>query len=148
MSGVHIPLDSPYAEQTFRAVLNGEMRPLTNNMPDTTLILYRNIRGTVQVATDTEMVGGSDFIVIPAEGYDPPEEAKDGWPFIDVSAVKNEHVDMQEHLINSLIAGSRSANPSKSSYIAYRSPYGHTGLIELPDTDTAEVVILPGPETQ
>lgn len=124
-------------------VMVGMVNPPDNNLKDRTIVLYRDYTGRVRTVLNPVMVGGSDYIVVSAGAYDPPTDDEPNPLSINVSKIQDEHEDMQEHLINSVIGGAPYVNPSFSAFVAFRSPYGETGLIELPNMSSREVMVIP-----
>ena len=145
--GQYIPLDSPYIDEVFEAILNGEITP-RNNQNDGTLIIYRMNNGRIYSMIDSTMVRRSDIVVIPPTDFwvDDEEEAT----VIDVSTLEREYDDTEEaeakkaELITSIVMdGATYSNPTDRTYIAYRSPYGEAGLIDLySDVEEADIAIL------
>lgn len=144
--GEYIPLDSPYIDEVFEAVINGEITP-RNNQNDGTLIIYRMSNGRVYSTTDPTMVRRSDMVIIPpANSYDDDDEDDS----IDITKLEYGYEDdeaateKKAELITAVVNGVMTAtNSTDSTYIAYRSPYGETGVIELPGvTQEEDVAIL------
>lgn len=134
--GEYIPLDSPYIDEVFEAVLNGEITP-RNNQNDGTLIIYRMDNGRIYSTTDPTMVRRSDMVIIPPTDSWVDEDEED--TVVDVSTLEREYDDTEEaeakkaELITSIVMeGATTSNPTDNTYIAYRSPYGEAGLIDLP----------------
>jgi hypothetical protein len=140
--GEYIPLDSPYIQEVFDAILTGTISP-RNNQNNGTLIIYRMSNGRIYDTIDSRIVRRSDFIIItPNEDYS-DEDSED---VIDVSTLEGKYEDNDEkltELITSLVNGDATAsNPTYDTYIAYRSPYGETGIIELPGVQNEEDIAI------
>lgn len=144
ITGEYIPLDSPYIDDVFEAVLNGEISP-RNNQNDGTLIICRMSNGRVYSTTDSTMVRRSDIVIIP-----PTNSYADDEDTVDVAALEYDYEDdeataeKKAELITAVVNESTTAtNSTDSTYIAYRSPYGETGIVELPGvTSEQDVAIL------
>lgn len=145
--GEYIPLDSPYIDEVFEAVLSGVISP-RNNQNDGTLIIYRMGNGRIYSTTDSTMVRRSDMVIIPPTDSWVDEDEED--TVIDVSKLEREYDDTEEQeeekakLITSIVLdGATYSNPTDTTYIAYRSPYGETGVIDLPGvTNEEDIAIL------
>ena len=140
--GEYIPLDSPYIQEVFEAILAGTITP-RNNQNNGTLIIYRMSNGRIYDTIDSRMVRRSDFVIVsPNEDYF--DEA--GEDIIDVSTLEDKHEDDEEkldELITSIVDGSATAsNPTYDTYIVYRSPYGETGIIDLPGVQKEEDIAI------
>lgn len=144
ITGEYIPLDSPYIDEVFEAVLNGEISP-RNNQNDGTLIIYRMSNGRTYSTTDPTMVRRSDMVIIPpANSYLDDDEDT-----VDVTTLENDYEDDEEaeekkaELITAVVNGLMTAtNSTDNTYIAYRSPYGETGVIDLPGVTREEDVAI------
>ena len=144
--GEYIPLDSPYIDEVLEAVLNGEITP-RNNQNDGTLIIYRMSNGRIYTTTDPTMVRRSDMVIItPTDSW--VDEDEEG-TVIDVRTLEEKYEDTEEEeekkaeLITSVVNGDTTAsNPTDDTYIAYRSPYGETGIIELPGVTNEEDISI------
>jgi hypothetical protein len=141
--GEYIPLDSPYIQEVFEAVLAGIITP-RNNQNDGTLIIYRMNNGHIYNFTDPTMVRRSDIVIVTPNDEYIDEDSED--PAIDVSTLEEKYENEEEklaELITSIVDGSATAsNPTYDTYIAYRSPYGETGLIELPGVQNEEDIAV------
>lgn len=147
ITGEYIPLDSPYIDEVFEAVLSGVISP-RNNQNDGTLIIYRMSNGRIYSTTDSTMVNRSDMVIIPPTDSWVDEDEED--LVVDVSKLERDYEDTEEQeeekakLITSIVLdGAPYSNPTDCTYIAYRSPYGETGVIDLPGvTNEEDVAIL------
>jgi hypothetical protein len=140
-TGEYIPLDSPYIDEVFEAVLAGTITP-RNNQNDGTLIIYRMRNGRVYSTTDSTMVNRSDIVIIPPTDSYVDEDDEET---IDVSKIEEDFEDDEEKqaaLITSIVNFTSVINPSDRTYIAYRSPYSETGLIELPGVEREEDIAI------
>jgi hypothetical protein len=145
--GEYIPLDSPYIGEVFEAILNGEISP-RNNQNDGTLIIYRMNNGRIYSVTDPTMVRRSDMVIIPPTDSWVVGDGED--VVIDVSILESEYdatdedKDRKAKLISSIVMDSAAySNSTDDTYIAYRSPYGDTGVIDLPGVQSeSDVAIL------
>jgi hypothetical protein len=142
--GEYIPYDSFYIDEVLEAILDGKISP-RNNLNDGTLIIYR-MGGRVFSTIDSTMVRRSDFVIVPPNSVyldeDDPDEK-----IVDISKLEDDYEDDEDklkELISSVVDGSATAsNPGDYTIIAYRSPYGETGLINLYSSiDEDEVAIL------
>jgi hypothetical protein len=95
---------------------------------------------------DSTMVSRSDIVIVPPNSVyldeDDPDEK-----IVDISKLEDDYEDDEDklkELISSVVDGSATAsNPGDYTIIAYRSPYGETGLINLYSSiDEDEVAIL------
>jgi hypothetical protein len=142
ITGEYVPLDSPYIDEVFEAILAGIITP-RNNQNNGTLIIYRMSNGRIYDTIDSRMVRRSDFVIVtPNEDY----FAEDGEDVVDVSTLEEKYEDEEEklsELITSVMYGSATAsNPTYDTYITYRSPYGETGIIELPGVQNEEDIAI------
>lgn len=140
MIGEYIPLDSPYIDEVLEAVLDGVISP-RNNQNDGTLIIYRMRNGRVTTTTDATMVARSDMVIIPPSNSYADEEDE----VIDVSKLEEDYEDDEEklsELITAIVNDEEVTNSSDRTYIAYRSPYGETGIIELPGVEREEDIAV------
>jgi hypothetical protein len=142
--GQYIPLDSPYIDEVFEAVLNGDITP-RNNQNDGTLIIYRTSGGYVGSTIDSTMLGRSDIVIIPPTDSWVDEEDS----VIDVTALEREYDDTEEQedekakLISSIVLdGATYSNPTDNTYIAYRSRYNEYGVIDLPGVRSEDDVAI------
>lgn len=144
ITGEYIPYDSFYIDEVLEAVLSGEITP-RNNLNDGTLVIYRN-GGRVFSTIDSTMVSRSNIVIVPPNSVyldeDDPDEK-----IVDVSTLEEnyeEDEDKLKELISSIVDNEATAsNPSNSTIIVYRSPYGETGLINLYSSiDEDEIAIL------
>lgn len=144
--GEYIPLDSPYIDEVFEAVLNGEISP-RNNQNDGTLIIYRMSNGRVYSTTDSTMVRRSDMVIIPPSDSYLYEDEEDT---VDITTLEYDYDDDEEakekkaKLITAVVNDYMTAtNSTYNTYIAYRSPYGETGVIDLPGvTQEEDIAVL------
>lgn len=143
--GEYIPLDSPYIDEVLEAVLDGVITP-RNNQNDGTLIIYR-VNGRVYTTTDSTMVRRSDIVIITPTDSWVDEDEED--TVIDVSKLEREYDDTEEEeekkakLITSIVLdGATYSNPTDRTYLAYRSPYGEAGVIDLPVSREEDLAIL------
>lgn len=144
--GEYIPLDSPYIDEVFEAVLNGEISP-RNNQNDGTLIIYRMSNGRVYSITDPTMVRRSDMVIIPPSDSYLHEDEDDT---VDIKTLEDDYDDDENakeekaKLITAVVNEYMTAtNSTYDTYIAYRSPYGETGIIDLPGvTQEDDIAIL------
>ena len=141
ITGKSAPIDSPHIDEIFEAVVEGELDRPQNRTTDGTLILYRS-HGRVFHDTSPAMVDGSKCrVVFPSKEdnthFLPEEDA------IDVSLLEAQPEDEQGRAITRLLDEDAEAkNPTRSTYILFRSPYGETGIVELYNCED-EPVILP-----
>jgi hypothetical protein len=147
ITGEYVPLDSPYINEVFEAILNGEITP-RNNQNDGTLIIYRMDNGRIYHMIDSRMLRRSDYVIITPNDEYADEESEEA--VIDISTIDDTPDDTDEEektksdLITSIVDGGTTAsNPTYDTYIAYRSPYGETGIIDLPGVQNeADIAIL------
>lgn len=141
--GEYIPLDSPYIDKVLEAVLDGLITP-RNNQNDGTLIIYR-VHGRVHTTTDSQMLRSSDMVVVlPTEDYAIDEDDEDQ---VDVSKIESDYYDdddeeKKEASIMKVMNGATAVNSTYETYIAYRSRYGETGIINLPVSSEDDFAIL------
>lgn len=147
ITGEYIPYDSPYIDEVLEAVLNGDISP-RNNLNDGTLVIYRTSNG-IHSTVDSTMVSGSDIVILtPNNEY--RDEDNENSEIIDVTTLVDEDEDdeslaeKRKEMIESIVNGDAVvANPTYSTYLAYRSRFGETGIIELTNVQTeADIAIL------
>lgn len=146
ITGEYVPLDSPYINEVFEAILNGEITP-RNNQNNGTLIIYRMSNGRIYDTIDSRMVRRSDFVIItPNDEYIDEDDENAA---VDVSTIEDMPDDTEEDektksdLITSIVNGEVTAsNPNYDTYIAYRSPYGDTGIIDLPGVQNEDDIAI------
>lgn len=146
ITGEYVPLDSPYINEVFEAILNGEITP-RNNQNNGTLIIYRMSNGRIYDTIDSRLVRRSDFVIItPNDEYVDEDDENTA---IDVSIIEDMPDDTEEDektksdLITSIVNGEVTvANPNYDTYIAYRSPYGETGIIDLPGVQNEDDIAI------
>lgn len=146
ITGEYVPLDSPYINEVFEAILNGEITP-RNNQNNGTLIIYRMSNGRIYDTIDSRMVRRSDYVIVTPNDEYIDEDNED--MVIDVSKIDDMPDDTEEEektksdLITSIVNGeTTAANPNYDTYIAYRSPYGETGIIDLPGVQNEDDISI------
>lgn len=140
--GEYIPFDSFHISQVLDAVFAGVIT-VRNNLNDGTLILYRR-RGELRSAISNQLVSRGDIVVIPPNDVfidDDSSNSEEG--VIDILPLldKNYFDTADPALVARIVEGATVANSTTSTFIAYRSPYGDTDIIQL-EADEGKVVIL------
>lgn len=136
--GEYVPFDASLViGEVLNAVYEGTIT-VRNNLNDGTIILYRR-RGELWNAISNQLVSRGDTVVIPPNDVFVDDDLED---VIDAHLLLDENDDSTDSaLIERIVEGATVANSTGLTFIAYRSPYGDTGLIQL-DADGGKVVIL------